>query len=160
MLIYVIHIQWSFNCEQNQNTSNAFPSSFCVTGAFIACMADTNSENTSRFERLAEKLRACLSKIFFPFIKCVKKKKKMWKTRVLKKSCPFEDKLLVKSLNASLFLIFQEIICQKNTVSTQSIFFFHPLPVAFHTFLTPCSHIAHTTACKEYAFSQRAPSGF
>lgn len=46
MLLDVIHIQWSFNCEKNQNASNAFPSSFCVTGAFIARMADTNSEKT------------------------------------------------------------------------------------------------------------------
>lgn len=99
-----------------------------------------------------------LIKNIFPLRKMGKKS--CGKHESLKKSCPFEDEALVKSLNASLFLIFQEIICQKNTVSTQSIFFFHPLPVAFHTSLTPCSHITHTTACKEYAFSQRAPSGF
>lgn len=41
---------------------------------------------TSMSERLAERLRTCLSKIFFPFIKCIKK---LWKTRVLKQKLPF-----------------------------------------------------------------------
>lgn len=49
-------------------------------------------------------------------------------------------------------LVFQEIICQKNTVSTQSNLFF-PLAFAFHTLLTHCSHIM---CCKENAFLQRA----
>lgn len=48
---------------------------------------------------------------------------------------PLRENVLVESLNVFSLLIFQEIICQKNTVSTQS-----------NLFISPClclSHIAH-----------------
>lgn len=53
----------------------------------------------------------------------------------------------------SPLLLLQEIICQKNTVSTQSNF---SLAFAFHTLLTHCSHITRIMWCKEYAIVQRA----
>lgn len=55
----------------------------------------------------------------------------------------------VGSLNFFLSALFQEIICQKNTVSTQSHF---SLAFAFHTLLNHCWHITHIKLCKEYAF--------
>lgn len=98
--------------------------------------------------RLDKVPKSQISCLVFPFL---------MSNAVSKTELSWGGNVLVKPLNVFFFspFIFQEIICQKNTVSTQSNPCL-PLAFAFHTLLNHLWHIAHIVWCRKYAFLQHA----